>query len=594
MASTLLAVAVPSAWLRAAAPTRRAAASPWQQFTYSDVDLHGGLTEQQLDHHLALLMSLDEDSLLKPFRQMSGAPAPGADLGGWYSFDPDHFGIDEAYAPSATFGQWVSALARMYAIKRAPQIRARVMRLNELYAQTISGTYFEVNRFPAYCLDKLLCGLIDAHEFAADPDAFSIMGRAIDAALPHLPARAIEHGQHWRLDRDASYDSDESYTVAENLYLAYQRGAGDRYRRLANTYLDDSYFGPLSAGQNNLAGRHAYSYVNALSSAMQAYLTAGSIKHLQAAAHGFDFLRQQSYVTGGWGPDETLRAPGTSDLYDSLTRTHSSFETPCGAYAHFKLTRYLLRAIGDARFGDSMERMMYNTILGAKPIQADGRTFYYSDYHRQGRKVYSPRRWPCCSGTLPQVAADYRINTYFHNAEGLCVNLYLPSTVRWRRHGTRITLTQTSDYPLDGAIELRLQVERPERFVLQLRIPQWAAGAALTLNGRRVEIGLEPGTFASLTRLWHDGDRVQLELPLRLRLESIDGAHPDTAAVLRGPLVLFALGESPPPLTRGALLSARRVGAQSWEATGPGGPIRFVPFTAIADEPYRTYQQVVS
>ena len=61
-----------------------------------------------------------------------------------------------------------------------------------------------------------------------------------------------------------------------------------------------------------------------------------------------------------------------------------------------------------------MERVMYNTVLGAKPLMADGRTFYYSDYNFAGRKVYrDDQHWACCSGTLPQVAADYRINTYF-------------------------------------------------------------------------------------------------------------------------------------------------------------------------------------
>ncbi len=72
----------------------------------------------------------------------------------------------------------------------------------------------------------------------------------------------------------------------------------------------------------------------------------------------------------------------------SLSKTHSSFETPCGSYAHFKLTRYLLRATRNSLYGDSMERVMYNTILGAKPLQPDGRTFYYSDYNFSGKKVY--------------------------------------------------------------------------------------------------------------------------------------------------------------------------------------------------------------
>ena len=119
---------------------------------------------------------------------------------------------------------------------------------------------------------------------------------------------------------------------------------------------------------------------------MQAYLTLGSEKHLRAAKNAFEMLSQQSFATGGWGPDEMLRAPDSPDIAASLTETHSSFETPCGSYAHFKLTRYLLRVTRDSRYGDSMERVMYNTVLGAKPLEADGRTFYYSDYNFKGRQ----------------------------------------------------------------------------------------------------------------------------------------------------------------------------------------------------------------
>ena len=207
--------------------------------------------------------------------------------------------------------------------------------------------------------------------------------------------------------------------MPENLFLAYQRGAGERYRQLAIRYLDDAtYFDPLAEGKNVLPGKHAYSYVNALSSAMQAYLTLGSEKYLRAAKNAFAMLTEQSFATGGWGPDELLREPGSGALGASLAENHKSFETPCGAYAHFKLTRYLLMVTRDSRYGDSMERVMYNTVLGAKPLQPDGTAFYYSDYTFSGRKTYSPHRWPCCSGTLPQVAADYRINTYFRDEPG--------------------------------------------------------------------------------------------------------------------------------------------------------------------------------
>ena len=136
------------------------------------------------------------------------------------------------------------------------------------------------------------------------------------------------------------------------------------------------------------AGRHAYSYVNSLSSAMMAYLVAGSEKHLRAARNAFAMLDEQSYATGGWGPDEQLRAPGSDDVYASLTNSHHSFETPCGSYAHFKLTRYLLRVTRDARYGDSMERTDVQHGAGREAAQDNGEAFYYSDYNFDGKRVY--------------------------------------------------------------------------------------------------------------------------------------------------------------------------------------------------------------
>jgi len=73
---------------------------------------------------------------------------------------------------------------------------------------------------------------------------------------------------------------------------------------------------------------------------------------------------------------------------------------------------------------------MYNTIL-AKPLQLDGSTFYYADYNFKGKKIYRDGKWPCCSGTRPQVAADYRINTCFRDPGSVWVNWFIPSTVRW-------------------------------------------------------------------------------------------------------------------------------------------------------------------
>ena len=564
---------------------------PLAEFSYGDVSLDSPIHEEQLQQTHAVLMGLSEDSLLKPFRQMAGQPAPGEDLGGWYNYDThnaEHL-FDSGFAPGSTFGQWISALARSYAINRSPEAREKVLRLNRLYAKTISGDFYENTRFPAYTYDKLVCGLIDAQKFAGDPDAFGILAETTKTALAHLPPKALEHGLRWRSNPDVSYTWDESYTLPENLFLAYQRGAGEQYRDLGVRYLDNVYYDPLAEGRSNLEGRHAYSHVNSLCSAMQAYLTVGSEKHLRAAKSGFDFLTAQSFATGGWGADETLRAPGSAEVYKSLTGSHSSFETPCGSYAHFKLTRYLLRVTRDARYGDSMERTMYNTILGAKPLEADGRTFYYSDYNYKGRKVYSHNRWPCCSGTMPQVAADYRINTYFRDARGVYVNLYIPSTLRWTQGGAQIALTQKNEYPNDSHVQFAVKASRAEEFAVNLRIPAWAEGASVSVNGRREAVSA--GSFARVQREWKDGDRIDLELPMKARLEAIDAQHADTVALVVGPIVLFALGD-PPTVTRAQLLAVKKMVPAVWHVNTGDEVMKLMPFTAIEDQEYTTYLRV--
>ncbi len=184
------------AWLT---PKTRGSVSvlpPLAQFDYGDVALASGIQEKQLEETHALLMELSEDSMLKPLRQMSGQPAPGEDLGGWYHYNPE-FKLGEnnsGFAPSCAFGQWVSGLARMYAIQRDPPTREKVLRLNRHYAKTVSADYYNNNRFPAYCYDKLVCGLIDSHRYAGDPDALSILEHTTNTALPHFPKHAVEHG----------------------------------------------------------------------------------------------------------------------------------------------------------------------------------------------------------------------------------------------------------------------------------------------------------------------------------------------------------------------------------------------------------------
>jgi len=578
---------------RFASTTSWTYAPPLQTFDYGAITLHSPLHVAQFENCRDVLMGLNEDSLMKPFRQMAGVAAPGEDLGGWYNYkaDYDYRKDDAGFAPAATFGQWVSALARMYSASGDARLRSKVLRLNQLYAKAVSGDFFDKTRFPAYTYDKLVCGLIDAHQFANDPDAFNILQLTTKTAMPHLPKRAIPNRQNWRPGKDISWDWDESYTLPENLFLAYERGAGHDYLSRAVMFLaDDDYFDPLAEGRDILAGRHAYSHMNALCSAMKAFEALRSEKYLLAAKNGFDMVAAQSFATGGWGPDEQLRAPGSDDVAESLTKTHNSFETPCGAYAHFKLTRYLLAATRDSRYGDSMERVMYNTVLGAKPLKADGSTFYYSDYNFSAHKVYSNHIWPCCSGTHPQVAADYGINSYFRDGQYIYVNLYIPSTLKWKAGDSNVELTQRGDYPFEGGrVEFELKMDRSANFTLLLRIPEWAHDGSLAINGKRDTKPWMPGNFAVAGNKWKNGDRVTLEFAMENRLEAISAKHPETVALVRGPLAMFAIGSEIPAVRREQLLAAKRSSSDSWKVQTDKSAVTLMPFTSIQDQEYSLY-----
>jgi uncharacterized protein len=583
------------------------AQTPLQEFGYGDVELAPGRMRTQFEETQAVLLGLNEDSLLRPWRLRAGLPAPGGPLGGWYDEVPliKTPSGGEGFAPGHCFGQWISALSRGYAASGDPAAKAGVERLLDLYEPAISGKFYTNFRFPAYNYDKMVIGLIDAHQFAGIDRAFALLDKTTDAAGPHLPPKALDRDdvqRRWRAsigeNTTDDYTWDESYTMAENLYLAAQRGAGERYRTMAPKYLlNETYFDPLSEGKNVLPNHHAYSFCNALSSAMQAYMVGGSEKHLRAAMNAHEMIiTTQSYATGGWGPDESFRTPNTGALYASLTNTKHSFETPCGSYAHFKLTRYLLRVTRDGKYGDSMERVLYNTVLGAKTLEKDGHAFYYSDYSNTGNKFYFDDKFPCCAGTLPQVAADYHILGYFHDGDGVYVNLYMPSTLKWKtENGAHVALTQSTAYPLDGRIEMVMKTSKSAEFALRLRIPAWAhgdEGAAVRVNGLTVNVPVNKG-FASLRRKWKDGDRVELNLPLPMRLEAIDAQHPETVALVRGPLVLFAMTEEAPRVSREQLLAAKQMRGQAvWMAESGAGPLLLMPFTDVHEERYRTYMTV--
>lgn len=587
----------------AAPPGQRSHAAMLRPPDYAQAHLLDSRLLDQYRHQLALFMGMDEDRLLKPFRSRAGLPAPGQDMGGWYD-DSDDFHIDpddwstanwHGYIPGHSFGQYLSGLARMHAASGDAAIGHKVGTLVRLYLPTIGSRFFDDYNLPAYTYSKLAGGLVDAWQHAGVTEAATALERLTDAVLPYLPEKALtrEERRQRPYQREAQI-WDEPYILPEHLFRAWRLGLGERYRDLAVRFLqDEALFDPLARGISPFRGKHAYSHVNALSSAVEAYHATGKEKYLQAAINGFAFVQQQSYATGGWGPnEELLAADDTQGLADSLRDTHRSFETPCGAYAHVKITRALMCITGDSRYGDSMERVLYNTILGARPTTPEGDTFYYSDYSMQARKGYRGEAWPCCSGTFVQLVADYGISTWLLGDGAVHVNLYVPSRLAFSGSGGDIVLEQHTTYPLSDRSHVRVASGHGS-FPLLLRVPAWSGnGTRVRVNGTVVAIDPPAGRFLRIERHWRQGDEVEIRFDMPLRLEPLDAHHPDLVAVMTGPLVLLPVEAGDGPLQRQAALAATRTGTEEWTLHGPDGPVRLKPFMSIEQEAYRLYSRV--
>jgi DUF1680 family protein len=545
-------------------------------FAYADVDVTGGPMAEQARGARGYFLALDEDSLLQGFRLRAGLPAPGKPMGGWY--DPDGF------AAAHPFGQYVSALARMYANTGDARYKEKVDRLVRGFhaAMGPDGFFYAsakvAKEWPCYVYDKNATGMRDAYALAGSTEALAVLSRMTDWAEKNLPRR-----------------SDEWYTLSEGLYKSYDLTHEARYLKMAAEFDNSAGFYDLfAAGVDAFTpALHAYSHVNSLLSAGQAYASTGDRKYLRAIVNAWNFLtRTQMYASGGWGADEHFVTAGSGQLAASLKTSERGFETPCGAYANVNLDRQLLRFTGESKYGDNMERVLLNGMLAALPPRPDGRSFYYSEYQAGARKRYFQYAWPCCSGTYAQITADYPLDLYFRDAEGVYVNLFAPSRLRWNFEGRAITLEQRTAYPLSNATTLIVRSTEPARFALSVRVPAWTAAApVVSVNGAPLRIDAAPGAFLRIRRRWSDGDVVEVSFPMTLRFDPIDARTPDRAALMYGPLMLVALAD------KDVALAGDPAHPESWIKPAGSGPFRFRadggatfrPFYLIRDERYTTY-----
>ncbi len=490
---------------------------------YSDVQLNSGPLKSQLEEVKDYYLNISNDDLLKGFRQRKGFDTKGAkNLGGWYSNDMFH-----------VFGQILGGLSRLYAATGDERCKQKANFLINEWGKTIdSDGYFFYSKkpnAPHYTYEKMVGGLVDNYIFTGNQNSLKHLNTITDWAIKNLNRERL-YGQ----------TQSEWYTLSENLYKAYKITNDKKYYDFGKLWEYTDYWNSYQTPNVKLRDQrhHAYSHVNTLSGAAAAYFLDGDDRYKTIIKNAYDFLqREQCFATGGYGPNERFLSK------DDLVKTLS--ETQCGSWAIFKLSKYLIEATGDAKYGDWIEKMLYNGIGANVPMDTAGKVQYYSDYHpREGSKFLHPHGWSCCTGTRPQAVAEYENLIYFTGNDGLYVNLMVPSQIEWNG----MNVVQNTFFPEKNYTEVQLQSQKnPGSFSIAFRKPSWMKDkATVEINGRAVQPVIE-NNWIKIKNNWKNGDKITVSYPMELYLDRLDDTKVFPAAVMYGPVAMAVAAVDPYP-----------------------------------------------
>ena len=270
---------------------------------------------------------------------------------------------------------------------------------------------------------------------------------------------------------------------------------------------------------------------------------------------------QKMYITGATGALYDGASPYGAKDQKSISRVHQAYgreyqlpnttahNETCANVANAMWNWRMLQISGDARFADVMELVIYNGALSG--ISLDGKKFFYTNTLRQVEDLPFELRWSrkrepyiscfCCPPNIVRMIAQVGNYAYSLTDDGVCVTLYGSSVLDTvLADGSPVRLSQQTDYPWDGRVRITVSVPQSKEFSILLRIPGWATGATVTVNGESVPAAPASGEYVTIRRKWSDGDVVELNLPMRVRLME---AHPlveelrNQVAVKRGPIV---------------------------------------------------------
>ncbi|HXE79668.1 MAG TPA: glycoside hydrolase family 127 protein [Vicinamibacterales bacterium] len=516
-------------------------------FPLSSVRLLDGPFKRAQELNLGYLRALEPDRLLAPYRREAGLEPKAKPYPNWESS-----GLD-----GHTAGHYLTALAQAWAATGDEEMKRRLdymigelaeyQRANgggyvgavpggrqlwkEIAAGDIRAKPFELNGkwVPWYNLHKLFAGLRDAHVIGGNAQARDVLVALADWA-ERLTVKLTDEQMQEMLRA-------EHGGMNEVLADVYSLTGDKKYLAAARRFSHAALLEPLAKGEDVLTGMHANTQIpKVVGSARISELT-GEPEGLSAARFFWEtVVGRRSVAFGGNSVKEHFNPP---DDFSEMIESPQGPET-CNTYNMLRLTERLFAQKPAAEYADFYERALFNHILSTQHPEHGG-FVYFTPIRPRHYRVYSQPAhcfW-CCVGSGMENHGKHGRFVYARDAEGVIVNLFVASTLNWPEQG--ISVRQETGFPDTPRTTLVIGVRDPRRFTLRVRHPSWVSAEAfrVRINGEPWSGKSTPGSYAAITRDWRDGDRVEIELPMRTRLEELpDGSG--YFAIVHGPIVLAA------------------------------------------------------
>jgi uncharacterized protein len=523
-----------------------------QALDASQVRLLPGSTfyERQELHRHGYLASFEPDRLLFPYRALAGLPqAQGAKAyGGW----------DSGFVRGHMTGHYLSAASRMAAESGDKLFRDNVnyvvaelakcqaaLKLDGYLAAFPLGAFDRLEGkqgnsagviVPYYTIHKIMAGLLDAHYYLGNTQALQVtekMAVYFEKRLAALTPDEIE--RIFRTDRGRN-PQNEFGSMSDVLAQLYEVTGEKKHLDAAQIFNREWFMGPLAKGEDHLAGLHGNTHIaQAIGLAHCANIT-GDPEAVKASENFWRIVtRDHSFVIGGNTFSEWFDKPGVEvgpSIFEQRSLPPKTAES-CNTHNMLKLTARLFERNPSPEYADYAERALYDHLLAT--IAPDTGLVTYFTPLRGSFRTYLTE-YQCCVGSGIENTPRYNESIYFHQADSLWVNLYIPSELDWRQAG--MVVRQEGDLTRGEPVRFTVVKSGGRSAKLQFRIPHWIAKpAVVTLNGKVQEPAGKPSTYVSLNRKWKAGDVVTLTLPASLRLEQ---ARDDSSmvSVFFGPVLL--------------------------------------------------------